>query len=76
MSETEDEGEASIHLDDERKLMRSVLSQFDNGAATTSRHIAKQQLGFDPQHHSLRQLVKFQLGAQLAPGVWSRQQLQ
>ena len=41
MSETEDEGEASIHLDDERKLMRSVLSQFDNGAATTSRHIAK-----------------------------------
>ena len=33
MSETEDEGEPSMHLEDERKLMRSVLSQFDDGAA-------------------------------------------
>ena len=41
-----------------------------------SRHIPKQQLGLDPQHHSRSQLVKGQLGPQLAPGGWSRQRLQ
>ena len=35
MSETDNEGEAHVHLEDERKLMRSVLAQFDAGGATT-----------------------------------------
>lgn len=33
MSDTEGEEEADMQLDDEQKLMKSVLSQFDDGAA-------------------------------------------
>ena len=41
MSETEDEGESSMQLEDERKLMRSVLSQFDDGAAKAEQQDAQ-----------------------------------
>ena len=41
MSEPEDEEETSMRLDDERKLMRSVLSHFDDGAAATGRQNAE-----------------------------------
>ncbi|CAL5229018.1 g12263 [Coccomyxa viridis] len=42
MSETDEEGEPGMHLEDERKLMRSVLSQFDDGPAKTELQDAKQ----------------------------------
>ena len=47
-----------------------------NHSEQLSRHIPKQQLGLDSQHQSRSQLVKGQLGPQLAPGGWSRQQSQ
>jgi len=41
MPGTEDEGEANMHVEDERKLMRSVLSQFDDGATAAGEQTAK-----------------------------------
>ena len=45
MSETEDEEAPRMPLEDERKLMRSVLSQFDDGAAKTELQDAKPPTG-------------------------------
>ena len=51
MSETDDEGEAHVQLEDERKLMRSVLAQFDAGAATTEQPDAKPPVEVGVLHH-------------------------
>ena len=50
LSETEDEGAASMHLEDERKLMRSVLSQFEDGAAPAEHQEAKPAAGVGATH--------------------------
>ena len=56
MSETDEEGEPGMHLEDERKLMRSVLSQFDDGPAKTELQDAKQPAEVPLPHHDTAML--------------------